>query len=167
MLELICAHTYTAGALHRRLGLLQECLEEAFFHSTASTDAVALKVVSHASKIASKEDAEVFAHVPSDMWKEFTLHNFADVIASLTQESQTLPVLTLYVPVAFDDAALASISSWCRLEIHKALMLEIIVKPSTVGGCAFVFGDTYHDISLHDIMHTHKGVVAELLNSYV
>lgn len=166
ILEQLCAQTYTPSDLHRRLGLLQECFEEVFYHIKIEEGSIADAVVAHSETVGSQEDIAFLRALPNDVWKEFAAGNFIDVIASLKKESEILPTLTLYVPVLFDESALAGVALWCKEEVHKGILLELIVKPSTVGGCAFVYNDTYHDVSLSHMMANNKGAVKALLSSY-
>lgn len=167
-LEHICKNTFTVSDLHRRLGLLQECLEEVLFHTGAQTlGSIMSAGVVHAKKVGSDSDVQALKEWGDDVWNEFHSHNLVKQIEQLRKEGEILPSFTLYVPVVFDEESTKEIGLWCRENIDPRILLELIVEASVVGGCAFVSKDTYHDFSLHEAMNNSTGVVRELLNSYV
>ncbi len=101
------------------------------------------------------------------VWGFFQSPTMPAVINKLKKESELLPSLVVYFPVQFDAEATKIVSVWCREKIHPLLLLETYVDPSVIGGCAFVSKDTHHDYSIRHAMKDNKGVVSELLASYV
>ena len=161
----ICANTYTATDIHRRLSLLQECVEEVVYHAHAK-GILKEEALAFAKTIMSPLDVQAFSEWGDSVWGLFSPHAVAEVIQALKAQSEMLPMLKLYVPVLFEPEKVASLGQWAREQIAPHILLEMHIDPAVTGGCAFVFNDTYHDYSLHRAFAAHKGVVRELLNTY-
>ena len=168
-LKKICENTHTTNDFHRRLGLLQECLEEVLYHDDAHADINSRITlgVAHAQKVGTSEDAQALEEWGVAVWSLFQIRNVVAVITKIKEEGELLPVLTLYIPVAFDTQGTKLVSVWCRENINPQILLELVVDSKVTGGCAFVLNDTYHDFSLRHAVEQNKGIVTQLLSSYV
>jgi F0F1-type ATP synthase delta subunit len=85
----------------------------------------------------------------------------------LHQAVDALPVMTLYIPVAFPEVELAGIAQWARQECAPLLLLDIHIDSQVVGGCAFVWNDRYHDFSFKTQVKKYPGVITQQLSTYV
>lgn len=167
LLDTICVTTFTITDLHRRLGLLQECLEEVMYHGDRmSTQTRTEMCRAYATKIATTDDARVLSTWGEQVWESFTFKNLVEGVALLKRESDVLPQMVLYTPVVFDAAALELVGRWLRESVNPKLMLEVHVDASVTGGCAFVANSTYYDFSFRHLLTSQKGLVANLLSSY-
>lgn len=154
--------------MYRRVGLLQECLEEVLYHQDhgSDIDSRSNAFVEHAQKSGSSHDVHVLETWLQEIWETFDGHNLDDAMEKLKGEIKTLPSLILYVPVSFDEPAIEIVGVWSREHVHPQLLLDLQVDPAVIGGCAFVYNDTYHNISFRELMKRHTGLVTELLQSY-
>jgi hypothetical protein len=154
--------------MHRRIGLLQQCLEEVLYHTESEGFLISLKARCDAYITAQSipSDSVAFASLTEADWNTFTLATLVPSVALLMKDVELLPVMTLYIPVAFTDTELEPLAHFVRETIPHA-MFDIHIDPQVIGGCAFVYNDTYHQYSLKGYMHEHKGLVTSLLQSYV
>lgn len=165
VLAMMCANTRTASALHRRIGLLQAALEEVLFSSGQKNtrgEAVRNYLKGHAAQ----EDAAAMCDWDDALFERFSPQSLGEEIAALRREGESLPSLTLYVPVELDEEALVSLSEWLRTQTRTHALVDLHVDPNTVGGCALVAHDRYHDLSFHTALKKKSGIVAKLLNTY-
>lgn len=167
-LATMCQNTYTLEDMHRRLGVLHQCLEAILFHGTAPLDPVARREagLQFAETITTRDEVEAIRAWGSDVWGTFSTEHLADQIHSYEAVVAALPSFTLYVPVALTPAATAMLGTWCRRELNPSLMLEIKVDAAVTGGCAFVHNSQYHDYSLHRAVTSQAGAITNLLSSY-
>ena len=167
ILKTLCRNTYTTADIHRRIGLLHTCLEEVLFHQdTDPSLSTKARCVAHAERIASPVEVEALSAWDESVFTFFSQQNLSAQIQVLKEQTETLPRFVMYVPVQFDEKALAHVGQWCRTQMSPLLLLDLHVDPNVTGGCAFVSNDTYIDLSLHRSLSAQKGIVAELLSSY-
>lgn len=168
LLELLCLSTFTVVDLHRRIGLLQECVGDVVYHQKqmgeALQDSEALEI-SIKTKAKESDVPGLLELVPKAL-EMLTAENLSEQMVKLREGADILPVLIVYVPVIFDAEAIAQLGIWCRENKSKILMLDVQVDSGTVGGCSFVAANTLVDYSLRTKMLEHKGIVKELLSSY-
>lgn len=167
LLEHILESTYTATDLHRRVRLLQECLEATFY------DQPKMRVLPLVDRWhrevggrVERNDKQVFASLDLQILEDLTPMNLSTKIHDVVRESEKIPVMTIYLPVHFGQTELAPMAAWCRTEVAPGMVFDIEVNPQVVGGCAFVYKDTHFDWSLRKYMRAKKGMVTTLLNTY-
>lgn len=117
-------------------------------------------------EIASPHDEAVLAKLDEAHWQGFTPATLVTKINNMLKESESLPTMTLYVPVAFGDKQLALISQWVRANVEANILFDVHVDPRVVGGCAFVYKDRHFDWSLRRYLRSKRGMVTSLLNAY-
>ena len=168
VLEHLSQHTFTTTDLHRRLRLMQQCLEVVLYDEPEQMRLLAAPKRRERAleEIASAADTKVLMSLGEQIWDGFTTATVVARMKSLREEVETLPVMMLYIPVPFGDEQLKPLATWARREVAPSLMFEIEVDPAVVGGCAFVYNDTHYDWSLHWQMKNKRGLVTSLLNSY-
>jgi len=164
LLETLCATTYTVADMRRRLGLLQEGVEVALFNNQTTDTVAAIKAA--VSERGKESDVAAMMEWTDDVFAQFTASNIRERITALQQAVDALPVMTLYIPVAFPVADLAAMATWCREECAPQLLFDVRIDPRMAGGCAFVWNDTYHDFSFRAQSKNHPGVITKQLQTY-
>lgn len=168
VLQAILAQSYTANDLHRRLRALQESLEKVLYEEPQQMRVVPLakRREKAINEVSNETDASILLALPEKVWEHFTPATLADKMKKIYTESDALPVMTLYIPVAFTDVQLAPLAVWARREVAPGLLFEVMVDPKVVGGCAFVYKNTHFDWSLRRYLRAKRGIVTSLLNAY-
>jgi len=164
LLQAICATTYTVADMRRRLGLLQEGAEVALFNNQTTDVAAAIKTaITNRGK---ESDVVVMMEWEDAMFAQFTASNIRKRITALQQAVDALPIMTLYIPVAFPKKDLAAMAMWCREECAPQLLFDVRIDPKVAGGCAFVWNGTYHDFSFTAQSKKYPGIITEQLHTY-
>lgn len=168
VLKELLKNTYTDNDLHRRLRLLQECLEKLHYEEPQQMRVLPQQkqIKKIVEEIVPKDDQSTILALSEEVWNHFTPATVATKMTDLLSESDTLPKMILYIPVAFTDTQLAPLSEWARAEVEPGLLFEIHVDPKVVGGCAFVYKDNHFDWSLRRYLRAKRGMVTSLLNAY-
>lgn len=99
-------------------------------------------------------------------WEHFTAATLHEAIAELRRKAEALPSLTLYVPTELPEDVLSALCAWVRTQMHASTLLELHIDPNTIGGCAVVADDQYHDLSFHRALAKKSGIITKLLNTY-
>jgi len=168
LLTKITENTYTVKDLHRRLRLMQQCLESVLYDEPDQMriTPVATRRERAIETLADERDKATLQTLDEQDWNSFTAATLATKMKALLEESEQLPVMTLYLPVAFTDKQLAPLSAWARREVAAGIMFEVLIDPKVVGGCAFVYNGTHFDWSLRRYLRAKRGVITSLLNAY-
>lgn len=165
LVQTLCTNTYTVADMRWRLGLLQESAEIALFNSDTADGVTAIKAT--IAKRGKGADVAAMMEWGDDILATFTASTIRERMVALQQAVEALPVMTLYIPVAFPDKELAAMALWCREECAPQLLFDVRIDPKMAGGCAFVWNDTYHDFSFRAQSKMHPGVITKHLNTYV
>lgn len=165
VLQALCDHTFTVQAMRRRIGLLHECVELVLFNNEVADKAAAIK--SAIEQRAEDSDVSALMSLGDGVFSNLTTTTFQKEISALHATVDTLPVMVLYVAVVLPEVELADMAHWCRRECAPALLFDIQIDPQVVGGCAFVWNDTYHDFSFRSQNLKHPGLITKRLNTYV
>lgn len=164
ILASMCSNTFTVTDMHRRLGLLRECVEVALFHeSEIPFNEV---VITKLQQRGSTGDVAAVTAWADAVFSAFTASTSATKMTALQAAIDELPVLALYIPVVFPDEELALIGQWCRIQCDPSVLLDIHIDPGVVGGCAFVWNDTYHDFSFRRKLAAHPNLITTELSTY-
>jgi hypothetical protein len=165
IIQALCANTFTEGDMRRRLGLLQESVELALFNDQTTDSVAAIKAA--IAKRGTDDDVLAVTAWGDEAFSVFTSSNIRKYISALQKAVEVLPVMTLYIPVAFPETELADMATWCREQFAPQLLFNVRIDPKVAGGCAFVWNDTYHDFSFAAQSKKYPGVITEQLNTYV
>ena len=162
----LLASTYTVTALYHRIGVVQQLIEHVYYTAGADTSATLSERYQAAVAALPDADQRVVREWGED-WllavDEHTVHQFT---TALREWVDTLPTMTIYVPVRLDETAAASIGTWCRAELADDMMMELLVDPAVVGGCAVIKEYTYHDLSLRTKLAAQPTVIPDIVGSY-
>jgi F0F1-type ATP synthase delta subunit len=158
------ATTYTVTAAHQRLALLRRVLEALYF-SAASEEPITERLARVTSTL-THEEAAGLAAFDSAFIESQRAETVQAVLSEWQQWLATLPTFTLYVPVVFEDEQIILLGRWCRSEIAQSVLLELIVEPAVVGGCAFIHNHTYHDFSLRARLNRTPHTIPAIIATY-
>jgi len=157
-------NTFTVTDAHHFLSVLRQVLDKIFFVSDEglSTDERYRNVVAALPE----SDKYHLEALSIDFLQTVSSENVHAILHDVRDWIESRPKITLYVPVTFESEQLKMIGSWCRAEISQNLFLEIIVEPSVVGGCAFIYKSSYHDMSLRARLHEDPTVIPNIIARY-
>lgn len=144
--EQFLATTYTVSGAHQRLSLLRSVLESVFF-TTDTSDTVVTRYNAVVEAMSPADRARL-GELDTTILSHLTAATLSAALKEWHTWLETLPTLTLYVPVVFEESQVVLLGRWCRAEVAQSVLLELIVEPAVVGGCAVIAHDTYHDLSL-------------------
>jgi len=153
--------TFTKPFLNKRLRLLREFAELASYTKPGSSWPEYLSLANIGDEEAliltkwHDEAVRVAGHKPL----VFAMKQFEGVC-------ETIPTITVFLPTQPDNETLKAIAGWFRENLDPTVLLEIIVKPELVTGCAFVHKGTYHDFSLHYFFTKHREDIKGVIDEY-
>ena len=156
--------TYTLTTAHHRLGVLRHVLEVVFF--AGASDASTEERYQAALSELSAADRQALEALGTDWLADITQDTLHATLSDLRTWLEEIPTMTLYVPVVFAEEQVVELGQWCRAEIADPLLLELVVEPATVGGCAFIHNHTYHDLSLRARLAEAPDTVPSILATY-
>lgn len=164
----ILKNTYSLTELYRRLDLLQRFLEHSFFSESADKHASMARLREYYGNadIELRLEVDAIAAWDKSIFDAFTAQNIYQRVEELKRSIEALPRLTLYSPVHLSSADVATIGQWCRAYVNSELMLDLRVDPSTVGGCAFAYNNTFHDISFSYFAEKERAALVKLVHDY-
>lgn len=163
----ILKNTYSASDLYRRADMLQHFLEDSFFKTASKSGSRAELITTYYAQ----SDAETVNHAAaiaawgSAVLDEYTADNLYERIRTLKLAVKSFPKLTLYVPVRLAAAQIERIGGWCRSQIQPDIMLDLKIDADTVGGCAFAYQNTFHDLSFSYFSHKERAAVLSLVQT--
>ncbi len=140
-------NTFTTETAWHRFHACRHALEAAVYADGSSGRSVVERYTTALSEL-DDVTAAALREWGTDWVAELTPDSLRTEVQAFSAWLEHMPTFTLYVPVAMDDAGEAIIGAWCRDHIAEELLVELVVEPATVGGCAFVHSGTYHDWSL-------------------
>lgn len=160
----VLANTYTTETAWHRFHTCRHALEAAVY--TATTDQSVTERYQAALAEFDDETRAALIEWGTDWVHQVTAETLQTDMAAFQHWLERLPTFTLYVPVEMDQAGEVIIGTWCREHLGTELLVELVVDPQTVGGCAFVHNGTYHDWSLanrgeHELYEVITNVVTQ------
>ncbi len=167
-MEILKAHiqktTFTVTEAHHVLSVLRQVIDKIFF---IENDGMPIDERYRAA-VADLPDTDRhhLSSLSADFLKEVSGDNVHTVLHDVREWVESRPKLTLYIPVVFETEQLATIGTWCRSEMSPDMFLETIVEPSVVGGCAFIYKSSYHDMSLRARLHEDPTAIPNIIARY-
>ena len=165
----IINNTFTVADLSRRADLLQSFFEHSFFvaEKPAADRVEAFRAYCKgAASGIEPHDVEAITAWGAELFDSLDAKNLYERIRALKQAGESLPRLTLYVPVHFGAQQIERLGSWCRANVRPELMLDIKVDPKTVGGCAFALDSAFHDFSFDYFAQKERSALVKLVHDY-
>lgn len=164
LLTRIKQNTYSQGELYRRLGILRECIEYAVYTNTGLSQVEECE--NFLAKVEDQDNAEAVRKWGAAVFDAFNQQNTSDLLHELQEKAHAMPLLIVYIPVEFPPEEVTKLGVWCRENVHEDIVLELHIEPTVVGGCAFVWNDTYHDFSFHGRREAVLSAIAEEMAKY-
>ena len=167
-IQAMLSNTYTIADAYKRLLLLEDFLQHSLFGNAAESGKSATQLLK-ARYLGGKEHeiAEAVALWGDSTVAYFTADNVHTEMEALKAAFGSLPALTLYAPVYFDQPQIREIGEWCRANIDKRLMIDLRVDPKAAGGCVFVWKNKLHDFSLGYFMRKHSNEFDGIVRSFL
>jgi len=164
----IVKNTYSLTDFYRRVELLQRFFEHFFFEGAAHEDNRVQAFRSYYREADSdmQHDVQATAAWDGSIFDSFTAQNLYERIQQLKQSAKEVPQLTIYVPVRFTSSQVEPIGIWCRAYVQTDVMLNLHVDPATVGGCAVVYKDVFHNFSLPYFVEKQRPALMKLIHDY-
>ncbi len=165
VISIVLANTYTVNDLMRRFALLRNYLEAKLFGGREG-GSITLET------LLMRERADEGAVVALKAWNEafsfekISLESLHAMLPSVEEDIRGLPILRLYTPVELDVTQTNRVGNWVRTHLDPNLMLELHVDARAVGGCAFVWRDTFRDYSLRHFVHMRREKVVAMFDKY-
>ena len=148
---------------------LQDILKRVYTKAELHGELDTLRMLAERRVFGGRESGE---EIPdTSAWDEsvlesFTAENIYERMNELRCAADALPSLVIYVPVAFSRAEVIRIGTWCRTNIAPSVLLELLVDPAVVGGCALVLQSKRHDLTLRHFAAKHHRELVELVKRY-
>lgn len=160
LLGTIIETTYTQVDLHRRLRLLRMYLESVYFseNHTGKKLETFLK-----TNDATKGDIVAILKWLEELESHFTESNFYEEIESLLKESESIAVITVYLPFNPEEEEKAKICIWLREELQKNVFIDLKLDQTLLGGCALVVDGKYGNFSLRKRITDKKTMIQDTI----
>jgi hypothetical protein len=163
----IIASAYTVDMAYHQVAVLQTVLETAVYHARGGTARpLVQRYQAELERIEDEDDKGALRSWGTEWLDGLGQENLREELQSVRDWLKKVPTLLVYVPVSFDVATTAELSSWAREEIHASLLLDLKVDANMIGGCAFVQNGVFYDRSLHGRLRLTPEVVSEVLDTY-
>ncbi len=165
-LDKILNNTFTKQDLYSRLGVVKECLENILFTAEDDGTSRVFLCAQFAKETGRPEMASFIEEWGTEVLDVFTADELYNQIEELKQKAEALPTVVLYVPVLLENKEVERVGRWCRGELDSRVMIDLMIDPRAIGGCAFVWQGKYHDFSLNYFLNKHSGEIRDLIKSY-
>lgn len=144
ILDIILKDTFTKNSLQHRLRILKSYLIKAFFgmQKMSSFD---------------QKDLIWLASLPKDLYKSFNKDNVYKIFDELDSIPNSLPTLTMYLPIEATDNVCLLVGSYARKTFtNSQIILDTKYDPVLIAGCALVWKGVYRDYSLRAKIESKK-----------
>lgn len=160
-LTFLLEDTFTKPSLTRRLRLLREFAELSSYTKLGSSlsEYLSLQNIGDEEALILTKWHDEATKVAGEKPLVFAMKQFEGAC-------ETIPTITVYLPTQPDEVLLKRIANWFRENLEPTILLEIIVKPELVTGCAFVHKGTYHDFSLNYFFTKHHDQIKGVIDEY-
>lgn len=162
----ILENTFTKQDFYARLGVVKECLEHVFFTEGGGDTGRTFLCSEFARQTGREEMAPFIEEWGGEVLDLFVVDRFYEQVEGLKSRAEELPTLVLYAPVILENKEVEDIGAWSRREFDPRVMIDLMVDPRSLGGCAFVWQGKYHDFSLNYFMDKKNDEIEALIRSY-
>ena len=153
--------SYTKTDLTRKLRVLREFLEQKYYSQGGQTLADFLKVAN-----CTKEDTSALLSLKSEFYKSFTKYNSYPLLNKINRLLNKEEIIHVYLPYEMEDAEKEKLGIWFKKNVNNKVILELIVDPSLILGCAFAYKGVYHNFSLKFFINSYRQDIRKLLDRY-
>lgn len=146
ILKLIQNNSYTISQIRRRIRVLKNYLTNQYFSQAFDLS----QISSHNSDIAwiKSLDQNILSSINSS--------NLNEVFDQLETEVKRINVLTVYLPVDFDEDQQNQIGLYVQNNFSQKPLIDIKLDPTLIAGCALVWNGIYKDYSLRKRIQDNK-----------
>lgn len=156
--------TYTASTFYYRTELLKEFFEEVFFVVARRNRKAKEEMLDFLLRREESQSVRgSFSSITDEEYAVFTSDTLYPIIKAAREEMEKMPTFILYVPVEFNDEELDRLGRWVRRQIASHLVLSPHLNPESVGGCAFLWANTYYDFSLPYFFKNRTGKISAFI----
>lgn len=168
VLQKIISNTFTKQDFYARLAVVEECLEKALFTSETETDTThRTALITDFARQTGRGDMAAFIEGwGDDVLNSFTASDLYLQMEELKSSVESLPTLVLYAPVLLKNEDMVDVGKWSREQFDPRVMIDLMVDPKALGGCAFVWEGEYYDYSLNYFFNKKEAEIVELIRSY-
>ena len=159
--SIILTKTYTKADYLKRVTFIREYLEGKFFKNQK------LNFQQYLIEINCPEyDKVALSRLDDHFFNLFTKDNVYIMVNGLMESLKSLPVLTLYLAIPFDNNLVDSLGFWFRQNLNPELIIDLRTNPALVTGCAYVWNNKYHDLSLSFLLNQNEKIIEKIIESY-
>jgi hypothetical protein len=164
--EILIAETYTERMFRRQVAALQTFLEMKLFanQNTGSLEETLVSFFALHKELGDLE--QLFKSRGQAFYDVFTAGNMYDILGTLNELFESVPVITLYLPTVLPREQLVEIGKWLREHVNPLTVMHVTVESSLGAGCAFVWKGVYHDFSLRYFMKKHELELRNLIREH-
>ena len=159
--QIILTKTFTKADYLRRVTIIREYLESRFFKDFQGDFSLYLE-----KKAVPIKDRKALTHLDGNFFNLITSDNLYLIINGLVESLKDLPTLTLYLAIIVEDDLVNKLGVWFRQNLHPELIMEVRYDPGLVSGCAYVWNNKYHDLSLHHLFNQKHEVINKIIDAY-
>lgn len=164
-------YTYTRNQAIKRLRLIKEFLNFAFFTNQTGDDFNTLfeKFKSKYLRENALSDIKELNFIHSLGVSFFKLFTPATLHLQLEQlEEQLLKnkTITLHIPFDLPDESVQELGVWFKQNLDATVLFNVVLDPTLIAGCAISFNGNYRDYSIKSKLKNTHTEVLNLLNSF-
>lgn len=162
LLTTITKNAYTKSDIQRRLRIFRGYLEHSFY---SQENTLSLEDFLDSKQTASDDRSAIVS------WGEafagaFTKDTMYHLIDMLIERSNDLPEINVYIPYEPVPGEIAKMGSWFRKNVNPAMLVNLHIDPTILGGCAFAWQGIYRDYSLRHYIMKHRDAIVDIIRRY-
>lgn len=164
-LQKILRNTFTKQDFYTRIGLVLECLEHSA-HGLDGGESKAAHCAEYAKNKNKSSIAPYFLEWGEEVFGIFNTENIYNQIRDLKEKAGNLPELVLYVPVDLTGKGIEGVGGFVRERLGENVLIDLVIEPNSLGGCAFVWNGKHYDFSLNHFLEEKRADITSLIKSY-
>ncbi len=165
-IKTILSNTYTNHDMKRRIGFLEEFLVYKNFGVHEQYTEFCIPMFFKEIKKEKTEEARILFEWGEEFYARFEKGGGENILKQIKKEAEELPVITIYFPASFSQKELKDIGVWLRKNVDISILMEVFVDKNMIGGCGFIWNNTYHDFSFRNFVARHTNELQLMLNEY-
>ncbi|MCR4263853.1 MAG: hypothetical protein NUV98_04015 [Candidatus Roizmanbacteria bacterium] len=160
----ILKYAYTRIEAEKLLSVFR-LISEAYFYQQADTQTIESLI-----KERFRRTPEADYYVESlpeliQLAQESTKGKIYETIHEVSEALESLPILTLYVPVKFEHEYIKKIGTWARGNINEKILLQFIVSPAYRGGSGVSWKGIMKDYSFNHFLKLESRSIQSLIQN--
>lgn len=167
LLTTILGNTFRQSDLKHRLVLLRQFLEFRFFKAHKNENLVFQLNEFFVSKKESRDEFNALNSWGYSFFSQFNKENSYKNLDAIEVAVQTLPVMTVYLPLELPIYEIPKLGAWLRLNVADNLIFDLKIDRALIGGCALAYRGNYRDFSLKFYLEKNKAAVKRVIEDYL